>query len=50
MLRDMSLLLAVVVGGVTFVAVAVALRVVQPADFWTIRRVTVESLLRRPTG
>jgi hypothetical protein len=38
------------VGGVTFVAVAVALRVVRAADFWTIRRVTFESLVRRPIG
>jgi hypothetical protein len=45
-----SLLLAVAVGGVTFVAVAAALRVVRPADFWTIRRVTLDSLVRRPVG
>jgi O-antigen/teichoic acid export membrane protein len=49
-LQTVSLLLAVVVGGATFVAVAAALRVVRPADFWTIRRVTLESLVRRPVG
>ena len=49
-LRPVSLPLAVATGGLTYIALAAAFRVVQPADYRAVYRVTRESLVSRLGG